>query len=1378
MHANARFLLRTALGLTLAATIAWPVTAGGPGRVVPVSAGVLKAPVAPTTWFVELEEAAAAHAWAEVVERSAGGGRGLKAVRAEAAAAAEARIAALRAAQDALAPELSRLGAREVYRVQRALNGIAVVADSRLVAAMRALPGVKRVRPIEPEVPLNRTSVPFIGAPQVWTSTPDVPTGLRGKGLRIGIIDTGIDYIHGTFGGSGLLADYQQAATDSSAWTTNPRSGPGRFPTAKVVGGWDFAGDTYSAGVPAQATPQPDPNPMDCNGHGSHVAGTAAGFGVTAAGATYTGAFNATDPYSTAPRIGPGVAPEASLYALRVFGCGGSTALTAEAIDWAIDPDGDGDFSDHLDVINMSLGSNYGGPSDLSAEASDAAARAGVIVVAAAGNGGDTYFVAGSPAASGRSISVANITDPGSGAFVQVTAPVSLAGNYPAGTAAFGPSVLDAPTSGDLVLVNDGTASVTDGCQAPFVNAAAVAGHIALVDRGTCTFKTKTLNAQTAGAIAVVIANNTAGDPPGLGDDATIVTPITIPTVSVTQAMGASLKTALGSGTVTLALVAGGDGINSSSSRGPTNAVPIRLKPDVAAPGTNIPSTQAGRVCTGSGLSTGCLVSNATGYIPGNAVLVISGTSMATPHVAGLMALLREAHPDWTVEQLKALVMNYSLHDLFQGSGGSGTPIGAGRVGAGRVDAVLSAEGPLIALNGEEPGVVSVSFDGEVRGTVTRLRRVRVENHTSQAYHLTLGLQTSVVAPGVTFSLGASTLDVPANGFNVFDVVMTADATQMKLAPDPSVAATQGGLARHRLAEAASYVTFTPVFVDPAPHTVMGPLMRLPVYAAVKPASSTSATGPLQTGGAPTGTTGSITLQGTGVCTGTLASASCSGTFPADRASLVSAFELQGVSPKAPDLYGSGFEAGDLKYAGVQYDSANGLLIFGLATWDTWATPALVAFNVIIDANADGTDDKLLFNPQFTVGNLPTDLHLGATASYPAGTGTASNFYVNLLGPDVVDTGLFGSNVLMLGATPAQLGITVGQPFKWRVVTCPGFDPFCGLPGGAPLDAMGPFTWNTAAQGLDFNGDWLLDDQDTADIPVGWNTANLTANHTVGALLLHHLGAEGRRAEVVLVQTDAVTPPSAADIAVTAGVSNALARFQSEVTVTVNASNAGPQDATGVVVHAPIPAGLTHVSHSGPGTYDPASGLWTVGALPAGGAPASLQVVVTADVPGVYSLLAELSTSTPLDVAEANNRATVALRVLAEGFAVPGGYYTVTPCRLVDTRTTPNGTWAGPALSAQAERVFPVWGQCNVPSTARAVVVNATVAGSTGPGSVNLYAAFPATIPGTSIVNFPAGVTRANNAVVGLNGAGQMAVFNGMASGTAHFVLDVVGYFE
>jgi hypothetical protein len=187
--------------------------------------------------------------------------------------------------------------------------------------------------------------------------------------------------------------------------------------------------------------------------------------------------------------------------------------------------------------------------------------------------------------------------------------------------------------------------------------------------------------------------------------------------------------------------------------------------------------------------------------------------------------------------------------------------------------------------------------------------------------------------------------------------------------------------------------------------------------------------------------------------------------------------------------------------------------------------------------------------------------------------------------------------------------------------------------------------------------------------------------------------------------------------------------------------------------------------------------VWSVGVLPAGGAAASLRVVVTAAVPGLYRLLAEVSTSTPLDVAEANNRATAALTVLPEGYSVPGGFYTVPPCRVVDTRTA-SGTWGGPALAAEAERVFPIVGQCGIPSTAKAVAVNVTGTGSTASGFLRLYAAFPASAPTTSVLNFNAGVARANNAIVGLNAAGQIAVFNGMASGTTHVVLDVTGYFE
>jgi hypothetical protein len=128
-----------------------------------------------------------------------------------------------------------------------------------------------------------------------------------------------------------------------------------------------------------------------------------------------------------------------------------------------------------------------------------------------------------------------------------INSPASIAGSYDVGTAGYGPALTTAGVTADWLLANDGTAPVTDGCDA--FPAGFFTGKIAVIDRGTCTFKTKTRNAQDAGAVGVVIVNNAPGSPaPGLGDDASIVTPITIPTVSLTQSDGNLIKAQLASG--------------------------------------------------------------------------------------------------------------------------------------------------------------------------------------------------------------------------------------------------------------------------------------------------------------------------------------------------------------------------------------------------------------------------------------------------------------------------------------------------------------------------------------------------------------------------------------------------------------------------------------------------------------------------------------------------------------------------------------------------------------------------------------------------------------------------------------------------------------
>ena len=332
----------------------------------------------------------------------------------------------VRQAQESFVEQLHLVSpsARELYRVERVLAGVAVRIPTADIERLRHLPGVASVRPIALASPTNASSVPFVGAPQVWDTSGVASTG---DGIRIGIIDTGVDYLHTAFGGSGLAADY--AANDTTLLD-------GFFPTAKVVGGFDFVGDAYDASSPDSmiATPVPDPDPMDCEGHGTHVAATAAGFGVNADGSTLAGPYGPGIDFATL-RVGPGVAPSATVYALRVFGCTGTTAVVPQALDWAVDPNGDGDFSDRLDVVNLSLAAAYGSDDDATAMAADNAALAGVVVVASAGNDGDNHFILGTPASAERAIAVAASWDDNTafpGRAVRVDAPVALAGTHQA----------------------------------------------------------------------------------------------------------------------------------------------------------------------------------------------------------------------------------------------------------------------------------------------------------------------------------------------------------------------------------------------------------------------------------------------------------------------------------------------------------------------------------------------------------------------------------------------------------------------------------------------------------------------------------------------------------------------------------------------------------------------------------------------------------------------------------------------------------------------------------------------------------------------------------------------------------------------------------
>lgn len=1029
--------------------------------------------------MIELTDPPATSVWTQRLASSAAATD----AQASATAAVIAHLARLESAQQRLLTALASptVNATVLYRLQRVLNGIAVEVESDRLDAVATLAGVHRITRLVPETLDLFSSVPLVEAPQVWTAP-----GVTGQGVRIGIIDTGVDYLHVGLGGSGSYAG--QSYTDATVpWN------------AKVVGGYDFAGDLYDAGCSdadqnagrCSRTPMPDPDPMDCNGHGSHVAGIAAGYGVTTEGTTYPGPYSLATPFGTL-QIGPGVAPGAKIYALRTFGCGGSSVLTAQALDWSTDPNGDGNFSDHLDIVNLSLGSSYGRLDAASTLAANNAAKVGVIVVASAGNSGDVYYITGSPGVAERAISVANSVDSTelTAGFV-VNTPAGLAGVKPAAEAQFGPKLsTTGPITGELVLADDGSGNRADACEA-IVNTATMNGRIALVDRGACPYPVQVKNCQTAGARGVLVANHTEGWPFTLtGSDATI----TIPSMLTDLATGSALKAALSSGTVNVTLTAAYRGavraveppmvdtLASSSSRGPVPATSA-LKPDLTAPGTTIWSL-ASR--SGSGGRS------------------LSGTSMACPHITGAMALLRQLHPQWTVEELKALVMGTSTHNLFTKPSSGPPAYGPGRIGSGRSDLQLTPDATLLAFGTDPPGAVSVSFGRpEVIGSWSATRSVTLVNKGAGTITATLGLQTVVDMPGVSFSLpGGAQVNVPGNASAMVMIQATAEGPQMKRTRDASVASTQGGNPRHWLPEEAAYLLIT------APGQ---PTQRLAVYAAPRPAATM---GTQETSLPLAGESGSFTLHlaGQGVATGT--------SFPSDWVSLVSAFELAAESPDETSSQGTE-NASDLRYVGVTSDYARQLadgkglaetsVFVGVATWADWGSPNQVSVQVLIDTNRDGTDDWVLYNTS-TGGGSPNDVFAAVLCKLPAGECSAT--YLTGVDAGTRDTALLNSNVMVLPVPAGQLDLTPGDSrFSYRVRT--------------DVDSTPTLSFDPAHPGLSFGGTSFLGapvaqpmytDLAGQSIPATYDRAAFAANASRGILLLHHHNLSGARAQVLTSQ--------------------------------------------------------------------------------------------------------------------------------------------------------------------------------------------------------------------------------------------------------------------
>ncbi|HEY5483390.1 MAG TPA: S8 family serine peptidase, partial [Propionibacteriaceae bacterium] len=494
---------------------------------------------------------------------------------------------AAKASQDKVLNEAGTegLNLRRTASFTSAYNGMSVTASGADADRLRDVPGVIGVWPalqVPTPDPATRSSDKGLTSALAMTGA-DIAyseLGYTGQGIKVGVIDTGIDIDHPDLGGTG-------------------RPGTTPFPSSRVKWGYDFVGDAYNAdgSTYAQLTPKPDRKPDDCNGHGTHVAGI-----IGANGKFATGGVR-------------GVAPKVSFGAYRVFGCEGSTStdIVLAAMDRAI--------SDHMDVVNMSLGDSYmSWPSYPTSVAAQTMQKAGVILVAAAGNeGADGTFTTSSPSVSDGAISVASFENTNIPAHSFTTSTGRRVPYLPAEGAPI------APTSGSAQLAvagTDGDKAVNTACTQISPD---VAGNVALVSRGTCSFYQKALNAENAGAIAVVIYN----DVPGLASiTAAGIPAITIPVVLIPLADGMALAA---SGTVSLTWTAGwittsnpvGGLVSDFSSYG--LAADLSLKPDLGAPGGNILSTFP--------IEKGSYANE-------------SGTSMASPHVTGAVALLLQAKPE------------------------------------------------------------------------------------------------------------------------------------------------------------------------------------------------------------------------------------------------------------------------------------------------------------------------------------------------------------------------------------------------------------------------------------------------------------------------------------------------------------------------------------------------------------------------------------------------------------------------------------------------------------------------------------------------------------------------------------------------------------
>ena len=651
-----------------------------------------------------------------------GGNRGLAATKPERGQQLDPTSQAVRRYVDHLANQRANFraflehdapAAEIVREYSYVLNGFAIKLNGERPETVGNGPGVGKAAFSSLYRPTMTISNELIDADLVWPSAGGRANA--GAGIKVGIIDTGIRDDHDAFG---CKAEIPHKAYASGG-------NPPPFGLETIV-----------------------------FNHGTHVAGTVAGCVLDLSG----------------PEDGPtsgtwsGVAPGAELHDYNVFpGFGaGFIAFGGSAFSHDIAAALEDTVLDGIDVVNMSLGGSVQGPHDLLAEAVDATNAAGIVVAVAAGNSGPGDSTVESPGSAPGALTAGASANPH---FVGISVDPDPTGETD--PAAFGAALGDFANFPDGFADDYVTSVPANGCTA-FTNAAAVSGNIALINRGTCTFTTKIRNAQTAGAVGVLVRNNVAGDPSAMGADGTTPAP-TIPAAMVSKVDGAAMLdtgTVVADGDPTIEFfTTNADIIAGFSSRGPTPFTYL-IKPDVSAPGVNVYSSVFDEEDP-----------DELGFA------YFQGTSMATPHVAGSAALLLDLHPGWSPEDVKSALAQTAkrpVFDFVNGTAPAGTEFGIpGREalarGGGRIDLDAATSAPVLG----DPASASFGFwSGNKNVSGTQALALRSATGGAQSCDVAVTGSTIVSAP--------SSVSVPASGTATLALTLNAGKANQTASGDYS----------------------------------------------------------------------------------------------------------------------------------------------------------------------------------------------------------------------------------------------------------------------------------------------------------------------------------------------------------------------------------------------------------------------------------------------------------------------------------------------------------------------------------------------------------------------------------------------------------------